>query len=118
VSGDRAGLTRVLRNLGDNAARYARSRVAFSLADVDGTVRLTVDDDGPGVPLTERTHVLERFVRLDEGRARGEGGAGIGLAIVAEVVAAHGGDVVVADSPLGGARVVISLPRGAREDDY
>jgi signal transduction histidine kinase len=110
VSGDPAGLARALRNIGDNAARHARSRVAFGLGEVDGVVHVDVDDDGPGVPVAARNRVLERFVRLDEGRGRDEGGAGLGLAIVAEVVAAHGGEVSVSDSPLGGARVEIRLP--------
>ena len=55
--------------------------------------------------------VFERFVRLDDARARDAGGSGLGLAIVAEVVAAHGGTVAVARSPLGGARVEVTLPR-------
>jgi two-component system, OmpR family, sensor kinase len=66
-------------------------------------VRLVVDDDGPGIPEADHRRVFERFVRLD-------GGSGLGLAIVAELVAAHGGTVGVASSPLGGARVEVTLP--------
>jgi signal transduction histidine kinase len=111
VDGDANGLRRVLRNLGENAARHARRRLAFSVAEADGTVRLEVDDDGPGIPEAERQRVFERFVRLDDARARDVGGSGLGLAIVAELVAAHGGTVAVATSPLGGARVQVTLPR-------
>ena len=111
VDGDAAGLRRVLRNLGDNAARHARGRLAFSVAEHDGAVLLWVDDDGPGIPGADRERVFERFVRLDDARARDAGGSGLGLAIVAEVVAAHGGTVAVARSPLGGARVEVTLPR-------
>jgi signal transduction histidine kinase len=111
VDGDAAGLRRVLRNLGDNAARHARGRLAFSVAERDGTVRLGVDDDGPGIPAAERERVFERFVRLDDARDRDAGGSGLGLAIVAELAAAHGGTVSVASSPLGGARVEVTLPR-------
>jgi signal transduction histidine kinase len=110
VEGDIAGLRRVLRNLGDNAARHARSRISFSLAERDGSVVLVVDDDGPGIPEGDRERVLERFVRLDDGRARDEGGSGLGLAIVSELTRAHGGTVSLADSPLGGARVEVRLP--------
>jgi signal transduction histidine kinase len=110
VDGDAAGLRRVLQNLGDNAARHAAGRVAFALAERDGAVVLTVDDDGPGIPAADRRRVLERFVRLDDARARDAGGSGLGLAIVAELVAAHGGTVAVAGGPLGGARVQVSLP--------
>lgn len=113
IHGDERTLGRVLRNLGDNAVRHARTTVAFSLTEEAGTVELGVDDDGPGVPPEHRERILERFVRLDESRNRDEGGAGLGLAIVAEVVAAHGGQLVVADSPLGGARFSLRFPRPA-----
>jgi len=114
VDGDADGLRRVLRNLGDNAARHASSRVGFALAERDGAAVLAVDDDGPGIPEADRERVLERFVRLDDARARDAGGSGLGLAIVAELVAAHGGAVRVAGSALGGARVEVSLPRAGR----
>lgn len=104
VSGDREQLNRLIRNLSDNAARHARGIVEFSLRDCDGSVALTVDDDGRGVAPSERERVFERFVRLEEGRSRDSGGTGLGLAIVAEIAAAHEAGVVVADSPMGGAR--------------
>ena len=108
--GDAAALRRVLRNLGENAVRHARSRVAFTLRENDEGVDLVVDDDGPGIPPQERHRVLQRFVRLDEARNRGDGGAGLGLAIVADLVTAHGGCVKVEDSPDGGARVRLTFP--------
>lgn len=110
VDGDPAALRRVLHNLGDNAARHARGRVAYTLAERDGFAELSVDDDGPGVPAADRLRVFDRFVRLDDARARTGGGSGLGLAIVAEIVAAHGGTVAIQDSPLGGARVCVRLP--------
>ncbi|MGC9538573.1 sensor histidine kinase [Streptomyces sp. UG1] len=112
VSGDAEALRRLVRNLGENAARHARTRVAFALTDAgDGWVRLEVEDDGPGVPAAERARVFERFIRLDESRARGEGGAGLGLAIVAEVAGAHRGRVEAGVSEgLGGARFTVRVP--------
>jgi signal transduction histidine kinase len=110
VDGDAAGLRRVLRNLGDNAARHAAGRLAFSLAERDGLVLLGVEDDGPGIPEADRERVFERFVRLDDARARDDGGSGLGLAIVAELASAHGATVAVAPSALGGARVEVTLP--------
>ncbi|MGH8822954.1 MAG: sensor histidine kinase [Jiangellaceae bacterium] len=107
---DAAATRRMVRNLTDNAARHARTRIGLSLGEADGLVVLHVDDDGPGIPAEDRTRVFDRFVRLDDSRARDDGGAGLGLAIVTELVAAHGGDVAVADSPLGGARVTLRLP--------
>jgi signal transduction histidine kinase len=117
VDGDAAGLRRVLRNLGDNAARHATGRVAFSVAERDGLVRLGVEDDGPGIPEADRERVFERFVRLDDARARDGGGSGLGLAIVAELARAHGGAAAVAPSRLGGARVEVTLPRLADPGD-
>lgn len=114
VDGDAAGLRRVLGNLADNAARHARGRVAFTLAERDGSVELTVDDDGPGIAPADRERVFDRFVRLDAARARDAGGSGLGMAIVAELVAAHGGGVAIEDAPLGGARIALRLPQSAR----
>jgi signal transduction histidine kinase len=111
IDGDADGLRRVLRNLGDNAARHACGRISFALGQRDGAAVLVVDDDGAGIPEADRERVLERFVRLDDARARDAGGSGLGLAIVAELVAAHGGTVGLAASPLGGVRVEVILPR-------
>ena len=111
VDGDAVGLRRMLRNLGDNAARHSRGLVSLALAERDGLVVLAVEDDGPGIPAADRQRVLERFVRLDDARARDGGGSGLGLSIVSQLVVAHGGTLQIADSPLGGARVEVSLPR-------
>ena len=113
VDGDAAGLRRVLRNLGDNAARHAGTQVAFSVSERDGVVRLLVDDDGPGIPEADRERVFERFVRLDDARARDDGGSGLGLAIVTELVSAHDGTVTITHSPASGTRVEVALPRPA-----
>ena len=66
-----------------------------------------------GIPDADRAGVFDRFVRLDEGRARDAGGSGLGLAIVREIARVHGGTVTVGESPLGGARFVVDLPAGA-----
>jgi signal transduction histidine kinase len=110
VTGDRAALWRVLRNLGDNAVRHAKSQVAFTLAEQNGAVVLDVDDDGPGIPPPDRQRVFERFVRLDDARTRDAGGSGLGLAIAAEVIGAHRGTISIGDSRLGGARFEVRLP--------
>lgn len=110
VAGDPAQLRRVLRNLGDNAARHARSVVRFSLRDDGEHIELAVEDDGDGVTAVERERIFERFVRLDDARTRDDGGSGLGLAIVSEIITAHGGSVRMAESALRGARVDVVLP--------
>ncbi|TQK70921.1 MULTISPECIES: HAMP domain-containing sensor histidine kinase [unclassified Nocardioides] len=110
VRGDAVALGQVVRNLLDNAVRHADRRVVVGVRQQDDSVVVSVEDDGPGVPAAERERVFERFRRLDEARARDAGGSGLGLAIVREVVAAHGGSVVLDSSPLGGARFVVRLP--------
>jgi signal transduction histidine kinase len=112
VHGDVDGLRRVVRNLTDNAARHAAGRIDLALSEHGGEVRLTIDDDGPGIPESERERVLKRFVRLDEARSRDDGGSGLGLAIVDEVVRDHGGSVFIGQSPAGGARVEVRFPAG------
>jgi signal transduction histidine kinase len=108
--GDPGGLSRVLRNLLENAARHATSRVELRVYPEGTMAVLTVGDDGPGIPEAERSRVFDRFVRLDSDRSRGGGGTGLGLAIVSEVVAAHGGTVTIGDRPHGGALMKVQLP--------
>ena len=110
VAGVAPQLARAVSNLVDNAARHAASVVEVGLSSDGGTVRVTVDDDGPGIPPADRERVFERFTRLDDGRAPDEGGSGLGLAVVRAVVTSHHGQVGVEDSPLGGARFVADLP--------
>jgi signal transduction histidine kinase len=110
VEGDARLLALAVRNLADNAARHAASTVSVATAAGPDHVVLTVDDDGRGIPAAERERVLDRFVRLDEGRDRESGGSGLGLAIVRAVAEAHGGSVTIADAPGGGARVLLRLP--------
>ena len=109
VEGAGAELTRVVRNLLDNARRYADTTITVALVEDDNGATLTVDDDGPGIPDERRDEVFERFRRLDVSRHT-VGGAGLGLSIVAEIVARHDGTVRIDDSPLGGARFVVWLP--------
>ena len=110
--GRRDDLARAVRNLLDNADHHATTSVMITLHNGDGTVTLTVEDDGPGVPMEDRERVFERFARLDDARARGGSGTGLGLAIVREIVEHHRGHVVVQDRPYGtsGARFVVTLP--------
>lgn len=111
ISGDPRLLRRMIGNLLDNARRHARSRVRVTLVDAGDVVRLSVADDGEGIPAAERGRVFDRFHRLDAARTRDEGGSGLGLAIVREAARAHDGDVVVRDAEPG-ALFEVTLPTG------
>jgi signal transduction histidine kinase len=108
--GDARALSRVVRNLLENAALHAVSRIDVAVGSTDGDATVTVADDGPGIPAADRERVFDRFVRLDPDRARSGGGAGLGLAIVREIVAAHHGSVAVQDRPGGGTLMTVQLP--------
>lgn len=113
VRGGSILLGQVVRNLIDNAVRHATSRIVLAVSEHDGVVELTVDDDGEGITESDRGRVFDRFVRLDSARAREEGGAGLGLAIVRNIVQLAEGTIDIDTSPLGGARFVIRLPATA-----
>jgi signal transduction histidine kinase len=111
VRGEGESLRMLLDNLVENAAVHGRSGgeiVVTAAAPEGGEAELLVDDDGPGIPQAERVRVLERF-------ARGEGatgpGTGLGLSIATAQAARHGGSLELSDSPLGGLRVRVRLPR-------
>jgi two-component system OmpR family sensor kinase len=111
VDGDARLLARAVGNLLRNAAKYASARVALSARRVAADrVQIVVEDDGPGIPQTERERIFEPFYRLDRSRDRATGGFGLGLSIARKAVNLHGGSLVAEESSLGGARFVINLP--------
>lgn len=107
--GDRVALRRIIANLIDNALKYGYA-AHVSLRDEAGHLVLTVDDEGPGIPSDQRKAMLEPFTRLDASRNRRTGGAGLGLAVVRTLVEAHNGGIEIADTPGGGARIMVRLP--------
>ena len=109
VLGDGELLRRLVDNLVGNARRHA-STVQVTTSVERGRAVLDVDDDGPGIAVADRERVFDRWVRLDTSRSRPGGGAGLGLALVREIARSHGGEVAVGDSPLGGARLRVTLP--------
>jgi signal transduction histidine kinase len=129
-------LRRVVANLLENAGRFAITRVELELRVVGDDAELTVADDGAGIPVQDRDRVFERFTRLDGSRTASSGGAGLGLAIVQEIVARHRGSVRISDVRIsdvrisdvrisdvrtgdaqdgGGCRVVVLLPAALEE---
>jgi signal transduction histidine kinase len=110
VVGDPDGLEQMVRNLVENAARYAATRVWVETAESGGFATVTVSDDGPGIPASDTERVFERFVRLDASRARGTGGTGLGLSVARAIARDHGGELSVGESIHTGATFVASLP--------
>ncbi len=106
--GERQDLLELVGNVLENACKWCDERVRAE-ASFDGptSLRIVIDDDGPGLPAERRGEVLARGARLDESAP----GSGLGLAIVDELARAYGGALELSDSPLGGLRVVLTLPR-------
>ncbi len=104
--GERHDFEDLLGNLVDNACKWARRQVFVQAALTGGRIRITVDDDGPGVPAAQRAKLFRRGTRLDESTP----GTGLGLAIVRDLAGLYGGSVALEDSPLGGLRVALDLP--------
>ncbi|MBX3570063.1 MAG: HAMP domain-containing protein [Rhizobiaceae bacterium] len=100
---------RMLSNLIGNAFRYARS-VDVKSTYTRGTLRLVIDDDGPGVPVDRREDVFKPFVRLDDARNLDSSGTGLGLSIARDIARGHGGDIMLDTSPMGGLRVMVRVP--------
>jgi signal transduction histidine kinase len=114
VLGDRRRLDRVVGNLIENAEQHAGGAVRLAVLRHGDTVRLEVDDAGPGVPEDMRAQVFERFTRGTRAGSRGtDTGSGLGLALVAEHVRRHRGQVRAEDRPGGGARFVVEIPEAA-----
>lgn len=112
VMADEHGLEQVIMNLVDNAVRYAPvgGKIEVTIEEVDGSGRIAVADNGPGIPTSALPRIFERFYRVDPARARADGGTGLGLAIVRHLVHAMGGEVW-AESELGkGTEVIFTLP--------
>ncbi|WP_184188816.1 ATP-binding protein [Micromonospora parathelypteridis] len=128
TSGNVDELRRVLANLVDNAVRHAYGSVVLAAEAASAARRtvgpgagsyhlVTVTDDGPGIPVADRERVFDRFTRLDDGRARDEGGAGLGLAIARELVRRAGGTITLTDAQeQHGLRVCLLLPATAAEE--
>jgi len=104
--GEAQDLQEMLGNLLDNACKWARHQVALNARMDTRWLTVTIDDDGPGLPLAQRQAVLQRGVRADEKVA----GSGLGLAIVDDLAHLYGGKLALIDSPLGGLRAELTLP--------
>ena len=103
-------LKRALANLVSNAESYGGSARVTMVPPAGGTVAVTIEDDGPGIPPDEMDRVFEPFHRLEQSRNRETGGVGLGLPIARNMLRAHGGDVVLSNRPQGGLTALVTLP--------
>lgn len=103
-------MKRCMNNLIDNALKYAKN-VKISAKETRNNVEIIVDDDGPGIPKDKREEVFQPFYRLDKSRNMETGGVGLGLAIVRDIINSHGGEIKLDDSPIGGLRIIVKLPK-------
>ncbi len=117
VTGDVRRLGQAVRNVLDNAERYAQSRITIQVRNSSDGVVLAIDNDGPPVPIAERERIFERFVRLDESRSRESGGSGLGLAITAAIMSAHRGRILSTEAPDGGCRFELAFPSQAESPE-
>ena len=109
IQGREQSLKRALTNVISNAFNYG-STVSVSLESNNRKMEIKIDDDGPGIPLDKREDVFKAFYRIDDSRNKETGGVGLGLSIAKDVITSHGGKIELLDSPLGGLRVLISIP--------
>lgn len=109
IQGREQALKRALTNVISNAFRYGKT-IAVKLESNNNKLEVTIDDDGPGIPEDKREEVFKAFVRLEESRNKETGGVGLGLSIAKDVITSHGGRIELFDSPMGGLRVLVSIP--------
>ena len=123
VSADPARMQQVMGNLLSNAMRYAgmsdssQPEIRLRIKAASGAIRVSISDNGPGLPAETRKFIFERFWRADTARSREQGGTGLGLAICQGIVLAHGGRIWVESSAGQGATFTFTLPLSVRADD-
>jgi len=115
VWADQELIGQALHNLLSNAVRYncEGGRIEIALSVADGPARVSVSNTGPGILPEDRERVFDRFYRTDPARGRASGGAGLGLSLAREIARAHGGDLVLDETPEGLTSLTLTLP--ARE---
>jgi two-component system osmolarity sensor histidine kinase EnvZ len=105
----RQAFKRAITNLVSNAVRYG-DQIVIRAATEGKWLRIEVDDNGPGIPPSERTNVFKPFYRIDRSRNQDDGNSGLGLAIARDIAKSHGGDITLGESSMGGLRAIISVP--------
>jgi len=112
IKGNRILITRALNNIVENAIKYSGgSKILVNVRKTNKMVKIDIEDNGKGIPKSERDNVFERFYRIDKGRSRKEGGSGLGLAIAREVVENYGGRLTLDTKNSKGSKFVITFPK-------
>ena len=109
ITAKEQALRRAITNIVANACRYGK-KVVVRLENGVKCAKITIDDNGPGIPKDKREDVFRAFYRLENSRNKETGGIGLGLAITRDIITAHGGKICLEDGPLGGLRVLVELP--------
>lgn len=109
ISGRLNDISRAITNILTNADRYA-SKTSVTLGIRNKMARITIEDNGPGIPESKRRAVFKAFYRLDGSRNKQTGGVGLGMTITRDILLSHGGDITLAKSKMGGLKVVMSIP--------
>ncbi len=109
IEGRELALKRAFTNIIGNAINYGKT-IAVAMECNNSRLEITVDDDGPGIPKDKRDDVFKAFYRLEDSRNKETGGVGLGLSIARDVITSHGGKIELEDAPIGGLRVLISIP--------
>lgn len=110
IKADKHQLTRAVSNIVRNAARFATNKVKVTLINHIDSYEISIEDDGPGIPVNERLRVLEPFVRLDLSRCRDSGGVGLGLSLAKKIIELHNGTLTIAESSINGAKIALRAP--------
>jgi two-component system, OmpR family, osmolarity sensor histidine kinase EnvZ len=101
--------TRLINNLVNNCFKYA-DKIFIDALHERGWLTITIDDDGPGIPLESREDVFRPFFRLDEARNQDKSGTGLGLAIARDIARSHGGTITLDDNEWQGLRAIVRIP--------
>ena len=108
-NGRKLSIRRCLNNLIENSTKFAKN-IEINLNKLKSTVLITIEDDGPGIPINERGNVFKPFYKIDKSRSEKSSSVGLGLSISSDIIKSHGGRIELSESKLGGLKAIISLP--------
>ena len=108
-NGRKLSIERCLTNLIENSTKFA-NKIEISFQKLKNNILIFIEDDGPGIPIQERSNVFKPFYKIDKSRSEKSSSVGLGLSISSDIIRSHGGKIELSESNFGGLKVVISLP--------